>query len=65
MTRCLLLLTALFVTGCARGPGPGEPCAGWQPIRPEASDAGVISASLARQILAHDLHGAALCGWHP
>ncbi len=63
MTRlraCLLTLgVALWLSGC-QTVGSSD---GFRPIRPTAQDVEVISDSLARQILEHNEHGAAIGAW--
>lgn len=55
----IALLTLL--PSCAATGGAG--CEAWRPILIGAED--ILSAETARQILAHNLTGARLCGWRP
>ena len=61
-TVWLALATMTSLAGCAGGTAtPPDPCLGWTPIRPSSQD--VLTPNTARQILAHDEHGADVCGW--
>lgn len=65
MTRLLVAaLTIAAVTlaaGCAEVMGPA--CDGWKPIRPIEADLATMSDPLVEQVLAHNEHGAKVCGW--
>lgn len=54
-----MLGVALWLSGC-QTVGSSD---GFRPIRPTAQDVEVISDSLARQILEHNEHGAAIGAW--
>ena len=58
----IVLLTALALPACSTS---ADPCAGFKPIRPMIADVDAISPGLARQIVAHNETGAALCRWKP
>lgn len=60
--RALSMLAATtLLAGCASN--GGNQCAGWQPIRPTASDVRVVSQQLADDVLEHNEYGAALGCW--
>lgn len=61
----LVLLLASLTAGCATCPKTirVDPCAGWAPIYPSKNDS--LTDGTARQILAHDEHGAKVCHWVP
>jgi hypothetical protein len=65
MTRLLVLAMMLTVTACTSGPASSDLCAGWAPIRPTVTDVNAMSGVLVAQVLAHNMHGAQLCGWAP
>ena len=57
-----LLIPALLLAGCKTGPAiKPDPCAGWSVICPSKAD--VLTDGTAKQILAHDEHGAAIKCW--
>jgi hypothetical protein len=58
-------LTLLFVATLAAGCVPTKDCDWAEPIRPAGGDVQTISPGLARDILAHNQKGAAICGWRP
>jgi hypothetical protein len=41
----------------------GGACDGWSPIRPTRADTQTMSDRLVEQVLAHNEHGAKVCGW--
>ena len=57
-----VLLTALALQACSTS---ADSCAGFKPIRPAIVDVDAMSPGLARQIVAHNETGAALCRWKP
>jgi hypothetical protein len=64
--RCAAILMLTSAASCQSGPPPiAKPdlCSGWSPIRPEQHDVSLMSGTLLDQIVAHDRHGAELCGW--
>jgi hypothetical protein len=62
--KWLAPLLLLLMTSCQSGlAGNANPCDGWAAIRPTSADLAVLSPSLKKQILAHDMHGADVCGW--
>lgn len=62
LTACLMLIfAASFASGCQTAP-PGN-CAGWRQINPAPADVTVISAQLARDVIAHNRHGRGLGCW--
>lgn len=64
MTRTMPLLgIAILLAACEAGPVTSDPCGPWRAIRPGRED--VLTAETARQVLAHNLTGARLCGWQP
>lgn len=62
-SRWLPLILLLLLASCATGGHvtKPDPCAGWEPIYVARAD--VLTDGTAKQILAHNLHGKALCGW--
>ncbi len=58
----VVLLTALALSACSTST---DSCAGFKPIRPAIADVSAMSAGLARQIVAHNETGAAVCRWKP
>ena len=57
-----LLVGLMLLSACAGGSARGlDVCGPWEPVRPSAAD--VLTDGTARQILAHNEVGAALCGW--
>ncbi len=64
MTRTMPLLgIAILLAACEAGPVTSDPCGPWRPLRPSRED--VLTPDTARQMLAHNLTGARLCGWQP
>jgi hypothetical protein len=59
----LTIAVATLAAGCASVPGTA--CDGWRPIRPLEDDLATMSDSLVEQVLAHNEHGARVCGWTP
>ncbi|WEJ31713.1 hypothetical protein [Devosia sp. SD17-2] len=56
----------IVLAGCAHStPSVTSNCAGWRQINPTSADIGVISDPLAGEILSHNEHGSATCGWQP
>ena len=55
------LASLTLLAGCASGGGGTSPCAGWRPIYVSLADA--LTDGTARQILAHNETGRAICGW--
>lgn len=49
------------LAGCATTGSAG--CDGWKAIRPAAADVATMSDSTVQQVLQHNRHGAAVCGW--
>lgn len=62
MTRWLACLGLLWLTACQGGIATSD-CLVFQPIRPSSAD--VLTEGTARQILAHNERGEAVCGWTP
>ena len=62
MTRILVLIAALALSGCATA-GGGSYCGAAFAIRPTKADGPVISGQLTDQLLTHNKTGAKLCGW--
>ncbi|MEP0511017.1 MAG: hypothetical protein ABJD38_20075 [Aurantimonas coralicida] len=58
-----LLVATSFLAGCQTT--GGNPCDGWRAIRPAASDVATLTDGTIRQIVEHNAHGAATCGWKP
>ena len=58
----LMAALALALPACTTS---ADPCAGFKPIRPAIADVNAMSGGLARQIVAHNETGAALCRWKP
>ena len=56
----LAVMTLLFISGCTIS-GAGDNCAGWKPILVHEDDR--MTPLTERQILDHNEHGAAECGW--
>jgi len=61
MRNRLLIALLILLPSCA-GTGVAG-CEAWRPILIGAGDQ--LSAETARQILAHNLTGARICGWRP
>nr|WP_081486276.1 hypothetical protein [Bartonella doshiae] len=62
LTRKVMLMCVLsFLAGCATNERTS--CLGWLPIYLDLKDLNVISPSLARDILKHNMQGERLCGW--
>ncbi len=59
----LAIGVATLAAGCASNPGTA--CDGWRPIRPLEDDLATMSDPLIAQVLAHNEHGAKVCGWKP
>ena len=57
----LALVTTLFTSGCSLVGAASDPCAGWKPILVHEDDH--MTPLTERQILDHNEHGAAACGW--
>lgn len=60
MRLLLAGLLATSATSCSTS-GAATDCAAWSPIYVSRAD--VLTDETARQILAHNLTGRALCGW--
>lgn len=57
-------LAAILTLLAACHPGSGtDPCAPWSAIRPSKAD--TLTPDTARQVLAHNATGQAVCGWRP
>jgi len=56
-----MIAVAILVSGCATRVGGA--CDGWSPIRPTRADTQTMSDRLVEQVLAHNEHGAKVCGW--
>ena len=50
-----------LLSSCATNGASPNSCVGWSPILVGRND--VIPPGVARQILAHDIHGQQECGW--
>ena len=67
MTKWRSCLIAVFASALLAGCQTTiiDSCDGWKPVRPRANDVMIMSDPLARQIEAHNEHGAKTCGWKP
>lgn len=63
VTKLTALTLSLFLALSACTSTSGDPCAGFNVMRPTINDTAVISPSLVDQILAHNETGKRLCGW--
>jgi hypothetical protein len=63
--RPLIALFAMLVLAACTHAPPPAPCAGWSPIRLTAQEFYSLSDESQRQVLAHQTHGANVCGWPP
>lgn len=61
MMKLLVLVLMIVVSGCESG--LRNSCDWAKPIRPKTSDVDVISDSLTRQLLEHNITGQRVCGW--
>ncbi|WP_279482229.1 hypothetical protein [Aureimonas sp. SK2] len=63
LTLSVLALAAMSsLAGCATTGNPSG-CDGWRAIRPSAAEVESASDDLVRQVVEHNRHGAARCGW--
>lgn len=65
IAKLALVVAALLALGACNeiGPVATDPCGPWRAIRVSHEDS--LTADTARQVLAHNLTGARLCGWAP
>ncbi|MHA6686337.1 hypothetical protein [Mesorhizobium sp. A556] len=63
MVKALTLAALLAVAGCQTP--KASFCTVASPIRPSASTIATMTDAEIRDVLAHNVKGAKLCGWHP